>query len=128
MFDTIRVLVVDDVADIRHLLRMNLEIDGRFEIIGEAGDGEEAVKLVRELNPDAVILDLMMPKKSGIEAIPEIIQSSPHTKILVLTAHDERRRMKAAAAGAHEYEFKGQDMIRRITSGLIDLCDPEATW
>src|SRR3712207_5091305 len=124
MFDTIRVLVVDDVDDVRHLLRMNLEIDGRFEIIGEAGDGEEAVQLVRELHPDAVILDLMMPKKSGIEAIPEIIMSSPETKIVVLTAHDERRRLKAEAAGAHQYEFKGEDMIRRLTSQLIDLCNP----
>ena len=128
MFDTIRVLVVDDVADVRTLLRMNLEIDGRFEIIGEAGDGDEAVKLVRELQPDAVILDLMMPQKTGIEAIPEILQSSPDTKIVVLTAHDERRRVKAINAGAHVYEFKGQDMIRRLTSGLIDLCDPESAW
>ncbi len=128
MFDTIRVLVVDDVPDVRNLLRMNLEIDGRFEIIGEAGNGNEAIKLVQELQPDAVILDLMMPGKSGIEAIPDIIRDSPDTKIVVLTAHDERRRMKAEAAGAHQYEFKGQDMIRRLTSHLIDLCNPEATW
>ena len=128
MFDTIRIVVVDDVPDVRDLLRMNLEIDGRFEIIGEAGNGNEAIKLVKELQPDAIILDLMMPEKSGIEAIPDIIRDSPDTKIVVLTAHDERRRMKAQAAGAHQYEFKGQDMIRRITSQLIDLCNPEATW
>lgn len=128
MFDTIRVVVADDIQDFRQLLRMNLEIDGRFEIIGEAGDGNEAIQLVRELQPDAIILDLMMPEKSGIEAIPDILRDSPKTKILVLTAHDERRRVKAEAAGAHEYEFKGQDMIRRITSGLIDMCNPEAQW
>ncbi len=128
MFDTIRVVVVDDVEDVRALLRMNFEIDGRFEVIGEGGDGNEAVKLVRDLQPDAVVLDLVMPKKTGIEAIPEILQNAPHTKILVLTAYDERRRVRAAAAGAHEYEFKGLDLIRRVTSGLISLCNPEATW
>ena len=128
MFDTIRVVVADDVEDVRLLLRMNLEIDGRFEIVGEAGDGNEAVKVVQELQPDAIILDLMMPEKSGIEAIPEILMSAPSTKILVLTAHDERRRVKAINAGAHVYEFKGNDLIRRITSGLVSLCNPEATW
>ena len=128
MFDTIRVVVADDVEDVRVLLRMNLEIDGRFEIVGEAQDGVEAVQVVRELQPDAVILDLMMPRKNGIEAIPEILQSAPNTKILVLTAHDERRRVKAEAAGAHEYQFKGQDLVRRVTSDLVTMCDPEMRW
>ena len=128
MFDTIRVVVADDVEDVRILLRMNLEIDGRFEIVGEAGDGVEAVQAARELQPDAIVLDLMMPKKGGIEAIPEIIRNAPRTKILVLTAHDERRRMKAEAAGAHDYQFKGEDLIRRVTSGLVSLCDPDMRW
>ena len=128
MFDTIRVVVADDVEDVRVLLRMNLEIDGRFEIVGEAQDGVEAVQVVRELQPDAVILDLMMPRKNGIQAIPEILRSAPNTKILVLTAHDERRRVKAEAAGAHEYQFKGQDLVRRVTSDLVTMCDPEMRW
>ena len=128
MFDTIRVVVADDIEDVRVLLKMNLEIDGRFEIVGEAGTGNEAVKVVRELQPDAIILDLMMPEKTGIEAIPEILTSAPDTKIMVLSAYDERRRMKAIHAGAHNYEFKGQDLIRRVTSGLVTMCNPEAAW
>ena len=128
MFDTIRIVVADDTEDVRLLLRMNLEIDGRFEIVGEAGTGTEAIKVVRELQPDAIILDLMMPEKSGIEAIPEILSSAPQTKIMVLTAYDERRRVKAINAGAHNYQFKGQDLIRRVTSSLVHMCNPEAAW
>ena len=128
MFDTIRVVVADDIDDVRALLRMNLEIDGRFEIVGEAGTGADAIRVVRELQPDAIILDLMMPEMSGIEAIPVILRDAPRTKIMVLSAYDERRRVKAINAGAHNYEFKGQDLVRRITSGLIALCEPEAIW
>jgi two-component system chemotaxis response regulator CheY len=80
-----RILIADDVPALRKLLRRMVEADGRFEIAGEAADGEQAVQLAKELQPDLVILDLMMPGKSGIEALHEIRDSSPSSKVLIFS-------------------------------------------
>ena len=81
----IRVVLADDSDEIREMLRMALEWDGRFDIVGEASNGEEAVALVSEHRPDAVFLDLVMPVLDGLHAIPRIKASSPETKIVVLS-------------------------------------------
>ena len=81
----IRVVLADDSDEIRDMLRMALDWDGRFDIVGEASNGEEAVALVSEHKPDAIFLDLMMPVLDGLHAIPRIKESSPETKIVVLS-------------------------------------------
>ncbi len=86
MLGRIRVLIADDLPEIRTLVRTNLEFDGRFDVIGEAANGLEAVELVKDLSPDVVILDLAMPEMDGLAAISKIRQIAPGTKILVLSA------------------------------------------
>lgn len=82
----IRVVLADDQPDVLRALTRYLTRDGRFEIVGEAEDGEEAVKLVGSTRPDAVIMDLAMPKMNGLLATKEISEHSPDTKIIVLSS------------------------------------------
>lgn len=119
---TIRVLLADDTPDIRKLLRVNLELDGRFEIVGEAADGAEAVALTRSLRPDAVVLDLAMPVMDGLQAAPLIRQCSPESRILVLSGFDHARmEARAREQGADGYLEKGT-AFGRIAETLVDLC------
>ena len=82
---SIRVVLADDSDEVRSMLRMALEIDGRFDVVGEAANGEEAVGAVKDLRPDAIFLDLMMPELGGLDAIPLIRDECPDTKIVVLS-------------------------------------------
>src|SRR5437867_598621 len=85
----LRVLLADDESDMRHLLALNLQMDGRFEIIGEASNGAEAVALSRVLQPDAVVLDILMPVMGGVDALPLIREAAPHAPVVVLSAYPE---------------------------------------
>ena len=69
-----------------------LEQSGGFEVVGQAGDGVAAVKLAQQLNPDVIIMDIMMPHKDGIEACREISEALPDTKVLILTASTRKTR------------------------------------
>jgi two-component system, NarL family, response regulator YdfI len=89
MLGRVRVLLADDFPEVRELLRRHLELDGRFEIVGEAANGIDAVDLVGELYPDVVILDLALPEMDGLAAIAKLRRNSPGTKILVLSAFSE---------------------------------------
>jgi DNA-binding NarL/FixJ family response regulator len=80
-----RIVIADDVDALRRLLLRIFERDGRFEVVGEAQDGAEAVQLVEMLKPDLVILDLMMPEMSGLQASRQIREASPSTKIMILS-------------------------------------------
>lgn len=80
-----RVVVVDDQEEIRMILRINLEFEGH-EVVGEAANGQEAISMAEETQPDVMVLDIMMPVMNGLEAIPHIRRMSPATKILVCTA------------------------------------------
>jgi CheY-like chemotaxis protein len=82
----VRVLLVDDLSDIRLVMRLLLEADGRAEVVGEAADGAEAVRLAGELRPDAVVLDLRMPVMDGVSALPLIRAASPGTVVVALSA------------------------------------------
>ena len=95
----IRVLVVDDVPDLRRIFRLVLENDGRFEVVGEAGDGEVAVQMATELRPDVIVLDVAMPKLDGIHAIPLLHKAAPGVRILVLSGF-EGKRVAAQAINA----------------------------
>ena len=82
----IRVLIVDDVPEMRLLLRMAIDRHGGFEVVGEASDGREAIDLARDEQPDLILLDLAMPVMDGLQAIPRVYEVSSGSRILVLSA------------------------------------------
>ena len=118
MPECIRILVVDDHTLVRKGLRLMLDGKIGFEVIGEAGDGYEAVRKARELQPDVILLDLVMPGMSWIAAIHEIVQQSPNAKILVLTSFSQSDKVFGALkAGASGYLLKDclpQELTRAI--------------
>ena len=77
--ERIRVMIVDDHSIVRVGLKQVLEQSGEFEVVGEAADGEEAVRVAASVSPDVVMMDVMMPKKDGVEACREIMESAPET-------------------------------------------------
>lgn len=96
-----RVMVVDDHPIMRSGLRDALEASGRLEVVGQAGDGEEAVRTAEEVAPQVIVMDVMMPCKDGIEACREIMELLPDTRVLMLTASTEMDAViEAVAAGA----------------------------
>lgn len=104
----IRVVLADDTADIRMLLRASLEIDGRFEVVAEAEDGRQAIDMVVAHLPDVVLLDLAMPVMDGLQAIAPITEGSPDSKIVVLSGFDASEMAdEAMGRGAHAYLEKG---------------------
>ena len=110
----IRVMIVDDHAIVRQGIAEVLEQSGDFEVVGQAGDGDEAVGMVRELMPDVVIMDILMPVKNGIEACREIAATLPDTRVLMLTASNRRGAIvQAVNAGATGYlqKFSGKEML-----------------
>lgn len=116
----VRVLLADDVDEVRLLLRMNLTLDGRFAVVGEAADGSSTVALSASLRPDLVLLDVMMPGMQGLQAIPQIREYSPETKVVVLTGLDAKEtEPKALAAGAHFCLDKDSD-FSELSSKLIE--------
>ena len=102
--DRTRVMVVDDHPITRNGLRDALEASGRLEVVGDAKDGEEAVRTVEELGPDVIVMDVIMPNKDGIDACREIMELLPGTRVLMLTASTEMDAViEAIAAGATGY-------------------------
>lgn len=103
-----RILLADDVPAIRKVVRALLEQEG-FEVIGEAGDGQEAVRLAQALCPDVAILDLSMPGLNGLEAAREIQQACPRTHQILLTVCTEEHHIVAALrAGIRGYVVKAE--------------------
>ena len=104
----VRILLVEDMPQVLHDLRQLLELTGRFEIVGEAGDGVEAVQLAGELSPEAVILDLEMPRLDGYEAARLIKELQPALRVIILSAHaGPEEQQRARAAGADGFVMKG---------------------
>ncbi len=103
----IRVLLVDDHAILRQGLRTLLEQDGHVQVVGEAGNGLEAVRAVREVEADVVLMDVAMPELNGIEATRRILATHPALKVVILSMHADARYVKEAlAAGASGYVLK----------------------
>ena len=136
----IRVMLVDDHEIVREGLREILEHSGEFEVVGQAADGEVAVEVAQRVNPEVIVMDVMMPVKNGIDACREIAEILPDTRLLILTAAaEEDAMMESVAAGATGYLQKHSgkevllhtlrevaageytipaDVIRRVLTGL----------
>ncbi len=114
----IRVLLADDHDVVRKGLRYVLERQQEMVVVGEAGNGREAVKLAEELTPDVVIMDVAMPQLNGIEATAQIIKRNPQTMVIVLSMHsDEGYLVRALTAGAKGYLLKDSaesDLVRAV--------------
>lgn len=125
--DGFRVLVVDDVEEIRSLLCEVLSMSGRFTVVGEAADGLQAVDQATEHQPDLVVLDLSMPNMDGLEALPKILARSPASKVVVLSGFEEKRLGKLALElGASAYLEKGVHPNDLIAEFLRVLGAPAA--
>jgi two-component system, NarL family, response regulator LiaR len=128
MAEIIRVLIADDHPVVREGLRGLIEIQPNLELAGEAVDGVEAVEKARSLQPDVILLDMVMPRKDGVQAIAEIKQENPQARILVLTSFSESEKaLPAIKAGALGYLLKDsapEELLQAISNvyhGQISL-------
>lgn len=116
------VLLVDDVKDMRGLVRLMLERTGRLHVVGEAADGREALELAKRLQPDAVILDLNMPVMDGFEALPRILEVSPRSKVIIHSGIDDDvmgHRLTDAAG----YIVKGTASAESVAAEIIAILE-----
>ena len=115
-----RILIIDDTPEIQRLLQMVLRFEG-FEIAGVAESADEGVRLSESMQPDGVVLDVMMPGKSGLDAIEEIRTKAPETKILVFSSVgvSDDTRQEAMQRGAHGYLNKVQ--VEEVPERLREL-------
>ncbi len=128
----IRILLVDDHAVVRQGLKMFLGLDADLEVAGEAENGEEAIRLTRSLQPDVVLMDLLMPVMDGITAIGHIRREFPDTEVIALTSVlEDEAVMKAMRAGAIGYLLKDTQAeelrraIKAAAAGQVQL-SPQA--
>ncbi len=104
---TTRVLIVDDHAVVRKGLRLILEAEDDLEPVGEAGSAREAIFQARSLEPDVILLDVVMPERSGLDALPQLKHEHPGVKVVVLSMQDDPQYVREAfAAGASGYVLK----------------------
>jgi two-component system response regulator NreC len=114
----IRVLLADDHTLFREGVRALLATEEDIEVVGEASNGEEAVRMAVELSPDVVVMDLMMPVMNGIEATQRIHDSRPEVKVLVLSMYDDeeyvQRLLAAGACGCMLKQATGDELVRAV--------------
>ena len=104
----IRVLLADDADEMRRLVALSLRLNGSFEVVGEAANGQEAVDLATSLQPDVVVLDLSMPVMDGLTALPLIKRAAPETVVVVFSGFDELQLGAGSRGlGAAAYVEKG---------------------
>ena len=115
-----RILIADDHSLMRVGIRSMLESEGTFRVVGECGNGEEAVQSTQDLNPDVIIMDLMMPMMNGADATAAILEKKPDAKIIVLTSFGSSAEMakaiKAGAVGALLKESPSEELIGAINA------------
>jgi DNA-binding NarL/FixJ family response regulator len=122
---SVRVLVADDNADLRDMLRLSLELAGGFEVIAEAGDARTAVALADALHPDVLLVDLLMPGRGELDVLAEVHRSHPEIGVVVLTGWVmEGERDRALAGGASEYLVKAPDLLSSLVPALRAAVQP----
>jgi NarL family two-component system response regulator LiaR len=127
MTESIRVLIAEDHAVVREGLRLLITSEAGMEVVGQAADGVEAVQMTRTLQPDVILLDLVMPRKNGLEAIEEIKQEIPKARILVLTSFAEDDKVfPAIKAGAQGYLLKDSSP-QELLQGIRDIYQGEVS-
>lgn len=118
MADSIRIALCDDHAIVRSGLRRILEAEPDFEVVAEAGTGEEAVAAARDTQPDVFVMDLGLPDRNGIAATGDVLEASPTTRVLVLTVHDDvaylRRAFDAGASGYLVKEAADIELVQAV--------------
>ena len=131
MTKKITVLLVDDHSLVRRGFRRMLEDEPDMKVVGEAGDGEEAIRLARELEPQVVVMDCALPKMNGLDATRQILEALPHTAVLMLSMHSESTWVRQAIeAGAKGYVLKNAldlelgEAIRKVAAGET-VFDPQ---
>jgi len=131
MSSKITVLLVDDHSLVRRGFRRMLEDEADIEVVGEAGTGEEAVRLARESHPQVVVMDCALPGMNGLDATRQILEESPHAAVLMLSMHPEHTWVRQAVeAGAKGYILKNaMDLelgpaIRKVANGET-VFDPQ---
>ena len=133
MMKKIRILIVDDHVVLREGMRNLLEREKDMEVVGEANDGEEAVNMVSELEPDLILMDIVMPRLTGVEATRQIKQISPATNIMILTAYSDTRYivglLEAGACGYLLKSARSNEIIRAIRAAYSgdSVLDPTIT-
>jgi DNA-binding NarL/FixJ family response regulator len=126
MADRIRVLICDDVAMLRELMRYELEEDDDVLVVGEADNGLDGVRLVRDLKPDIVLLDLAMPGIDGLEALTLMRSATPAPHVLVHSGFDaETMRDRVLALGADRYIEKGGN-LREVREAVREVMNRPA--
>ncbi|MFN2490610.1 MAG: response regulator [Actinomycetota bacterium] len=122
---SIKVVLIDDHDLIRRGMKTMLESHGDIEVVGEASDGSEAVAAVESMEPDVVLIDVIMPTKDGIEATREIKNAFPNVGVLVLSGHDEQRFVfDALKAGASGYLLKTAE-LEEVVATVKDVARGE---
>ncbi len=126
----LRVLIVDDVEDTRTCIRRLLEFEEGFEVAGEAGDGEEAIRKARELSPDCVLMDIHMPRVDGMAATRRILQEQPSVVIVIMSVQGDDEYLESAVlAGARGYLVKpfGPDELVATLRRACSLASEQAS-
>lgn len=119
----INIVLVDDHAVVRSGLRLLLDAQEDMKVIGEAGNSKDAIFRARALKPDVILLDVVMPGESGIEALPRILKESPKTKVLVLSMQDDPSYVRQAfAVGASGYVLK-EAADEEVVSAVREIAD-----
>lgn len=115
-----KIVLADDHVVVRSALRMLLEVEPGFEVVAEAGDADAAVRYVRGHKPDVLILDLNMPGRPSLEAVPDIREASPATEIVILTMQNEvafaRRALQAGVRGYVLKEAADAELVQAVRS------------
>ena len=129
----ITVLLADDNASFRKSLKLLVELDGDIKIVGGAKNGLDAVRLNQELHPEVIVMDLAMPLLNGLQATQQIMETSPKTRVLILSAHPDPEYIKQAViCGASGYLIKQSSTqvlaqaIREVLKGNSFFCAPIA--
>ena len=109
--EQVQVVIVDDHVMVREGIKQLLEMDGDIKIIGEAGDGEEGIKIIEKTDPDVILLDVNMPKMNGLEMLQKLKETGIPRKVLILTIHNEvEYLLKAVEIGVNGYVLKDSEL------------------